>query len=115
MSPHGVDHHYAPLAIIELANGTINVIYHCRQEIVPLSRITDMLRAYKEDLKKFLDKQGEIEERLEKLEKGGKEIIDKPEPLKPAPKSQMKTHLAWEYGSENLSFKPIMPSPRNQY
>jgi hypothetical protein len=106
-APHGVDHHYAPLAIIELSDRNVNVVDHCRLEFMPLWRITAMLRAnvdamgrikedlddiknsqqkFNEDLKKYLERQQEIEKRLKRLEEGEKEIIERLEPAKPARK-----------------------------
>jgi hypothetical protein len=32
--PHGVEHHYAPLAILEVANGELTVFSQCRREFV---------------------------------------------------------------------------------
>ncbi len=39
--PHGVEHHYAPLAILEVANGELGVVSQCRREFqVPSKAVT---------------------------------------------------------------------------
>ena len=39
--PHGVEHHYAPLAILEVANGELGVFSQCRREFqVPSKAVT---------------------------------------------------------------------------
>jgi len=75
LPPHGIKHHYAPLAIIDVdVNGQVSILEACRHELVPIWHIQDLSGVSQEDLNALEERIKVIMAKLEQTQDEVKEI-----------------------------------------